>query len=166
METPAKFAPAIDPSEFIQAPAAGPDERIDVGVLFVGGGPAGLAGAIRLMQLLETEPELKAKLGDVPVAVVEKGKYPGAHLVSGAVVNPVAFRRLFPAMPDAEFPFRGPVGGEAVYYLTPTGQVRIPTPPTMKNHGYFSGSLSEMGRWLGERAEALGVMMLNETTAS
>ncbi len=164
-EIPARYAPTLDPSAFIREPAAGPDERIEVGVLFVGGGPAGLAGAIRLAQLLETAPALKEKLGDVPLAVVEKGKYPGAHLVSGAIVNPVAFRQLFPGMPDREFPFRGPVAGETVYLLTPSGQLRIPTPPTMKNHGYFSASISEMARWLGERAEALGVMMLNETTA-
>lgn len=164
-EIPARYSPSLDPSEFLQAPTAAPDERIDVGVLFVGGGPAGLAGAIRLMQLLEGEPAVKDLLGDVPVAVVEKGKYPGAHLLSGAVVNPMAFKRLFPALPDSELPFRGPVSGEAVYLLTESGQVRIPTPPTMKNHGYFSASLSEIGRWLGERAEGLGVMMLNETTA-
>ncbi len=164
-EIPARYRPRIDPSEFIKAPEAGPDERIDVGVLFVGGGPAGLAGAIRLAQLLEQSPELKEKLGETPIAVVEKGKYPGAHLVSGAVVNPFAFRRLFPEMKDSDFPFRGAVPGEAVYYLTESGQIRIPTPPTMKNHGFYSASISEIGRWLGERAEALGVMMLNETTA-
>ena len=164
-DIPARYAPQVDPSEFIVAPEAGPDERIDVGVLFVGGGPAGLAGAIKLAQLLETTPGLKEKFGEVPIAVVEKGKYPGAHLVSGAVVNPVAFHELFPAMSPSDLPFRGPVTGEAVYYLTESGSARIPTPPTMKNHGYYSASISEMARWLAERAEALGVMLLNETTA-
>ena len=163
---PAQYKPPVNEQEFIATPAAGPDERIDVGVLFVGGGPAGLAGAIRLAQLLETAPDVKAQLGDTPIAVVEKGKYPGAHLVSGAVVNPVAFRKLFPDVSESELPFRGPVGGEAVYYMTASGSMRIPTPPTMKNHGYFAASISEIGRWLGERAEGLGVMMLNETTAS
>ena len=165
-EVPARYQPKVDPAEFITAPAAGPDERIDVGVLFVGGGPAGLAGAIRLSQLLEKAPEVKAALGDTPVAVVEKGKYPGAHLVSGAVVNPVAFRTLFPDLKDADFPFRAPVGGEAVYFLTEGGATRMPTPPTMKNHGYFAASLSEIGRWLAEKAESAGVMMLNETSAA
>ena len=162
---PANYKPKVDESEFIAEPQAGPDERIDVGVLFVGGGPAGLAGAIRFAQLLDGAPELKAQLGDTPVAVVEKGKYPGAHLVSGAVVNPVAMRRLFPDVGESELPFRGPVGGEAVYYLTDSGSMRIPTPPTMKNHGYFAASISEMARWMSERAEAAGVMLLNETTA-
>ena len=165
-EVPARFRPQTRPADFIVEPAAGPDERIDVGLLFVGGGPAGLAGAIRFSQLLETAPDLKAQLGDTPVAVVEKGKYPGAHLVSGAVVNPIAFETLFPGMPAADFPFRSRVRGEAVYFMTEGGATRIPTPPTMKNHGYYSASISEMARWLGEKAEAAGVMMLNETTAA
>ena len=165
-DVPAKYGPALTPGEFIQEPRAGSDERIDVGVLFVGGGPAGLAGAIRLAQLLETAPDVKQRLGDVPIAVVEKGKYPGAHLVSGAVVNPIAFKKLFPDKSDADFPFRTSVRNEAVYVLTENASQRIPTPPTMKNHGYFSASLTEMARWLAEQAEGLGVMMLNETTAS
>jgi electron-transferring-flavoprotein dehydrogenase len=156
----------VKPSDFIAEPAAGPDERIDVGVLFVGAGPAGLAGAIRLAQLLEREPDLKASLGDVPIAVVEKGKYPGAHAVSGAVVNPVAFYKLFPDRKDDALPFRAPVTGEAVYLLTETGSFRAPVvPPTMKNHGNYVASLSEIARWLGGQAEAAGVMLLNETPA-
>jgi len=162
---PAEFAPPA-PADVIAAPAAGPDDRIDVGVLFVGGGPAGLAGAIRLSQLLETAPEIQERLGEVPVAVVEKGKYPGAHLVSGAVVNPAPLKALFPDVADADLPFRQPVSGEAVYFLTDTGATRVPTPPTMRNHGYYTASLSEVARWMGERAEAAGVMLLNETTAS
>lgn len=165
-QVPARFQPSIAATEFITEPRAAADERIEVGVLFVGAGPAGLAGAIRLAQLLDTAPDLKAALGDVPIAVAEKGKYPGAHLVSGAVVNPVAMKTLFPDTPDADFPFRGPVTGEAVYFLTRTGALRVPTPPTMKNHGNVTASLSEVARWMGERAEALGVMLLNETTAS
>lgn len=165
-DVPARYQPQSQPTDFIAAPAAGPDERIDVGVLFVGGGPAGLAGAIRFSQLLETAPELKAQLGDTPVAVVEKGKYPGAHLVSGAVVNPIAFKKLFPDLADSDFPFRTNVRSEAVYFMTEGSATRIPTPPTMKNHGYFSASISEMARWLGDKAEGLGVMMLTETTAS
>ncbi len=163
---PARFRPEAQPDEFLVAPRAGPDERIDVGVLFVGAGPAGLAGAIRLAQLLESAPDVKARLGETPIAVVEKGKYPGAHLVSGAVVNPVAFRTLFPNLGDSEFPFRGPVSGEAVYYLTPGAAIRMPTPPTMKNHGFFSASIAEIARWLGEKAEAAGVTILTETTAA
>ena len=162
---PAWYRPHLDPQEFIVAPAAGPDERIDVGVLFVGAGPAGLAGAIRLAQLLGGAPAVKERLGEVPVAVVEKGKYPGAHAVSGAVLDPVALRKLFPEVPEANLPVRSRVEREAVYLLTPTGSIRIPTPPTMGNHGNFTASLSEVARWMGERAEALGVTLLNETVA-
>jgi len=165
-EVPARFRPPVRSADFIQEPAAGPDERIDVGVLFVGAGPAGLAGAIRLTQLLDGAPDIKAALGDVPVAVVEKGKYPGAHAVSGAVVNPVAFRKLFPGVADAELPFRGAVTGESLYLLSEKRAIRAPlVPPTMRNHGNFVASLSEIARWLGERAEAAGVMLLSDTAA-
>ena len=163
---PGDYRPKIDHTEFLHVPEAGPDERIEVGVLFVGAGPAGLAGAIRFAQLLDGSPEVRKRLGDVPVAVVEKGKYPGAHLVSGAVVNPIAFRRLFPELADQDLPFRCPVPGEAVYLLTETGAIRSPfVPPTMGNHGNFVASISEIGRWLAEKAEGLGVTILNETSA-
>src|SRR5205807_1294071 len=85
---PSDSPPPFSPREAIAAPTDGDDERIEVGVLIVGAGPAGLACAIRLGQLLEEEPALAERLGDVPVAVVEKGKQPGSHLLSGAVVNP------------------------------------------------------------------------------
>jgi electron-transferring-flavoprotein dehydrogenase len=157
----------VDHTEYLAVPEAGPDERIDVGALFVGAGPAGLAGAIRLAQLLDTAPEVKERLGDVPVAVVEKGKYPGAHLVSGAVVNPIAFRALFPDLPDSALPFRGSVPGEALYLLTERGAIRSPLlPPTMRNHGNFVASVSEIARWLAARAEEAGVTILAETSAT
>ena len=92
---PADFPPPFDASEFVAAPSDPDDERIQVGVLIVGAGPAGLACAIRLGQLLEGAPQIAARLGDVPVAVLEKGKQPGSHLLSGAVVNPLSLRALF-----------------------------------------------------------------------
>jgi electron-transferring-flavoprotein dehydrogenase len=92
---PADFPPPFSPSEVVVAPTDPTSERIEVGVLIVGAGPAGLACAIRLGQLLEQSPETAERLGEVPVAVVEKGKAPGSHLLSGACVNPRALRRLF-----------------------------------------------------------------------
>src|SRR5439155_12918539 len=92
---PSDFPPPFDVSEAIAPPTDPEDERIELGVAIVGAGPAGLACAIRLGQLLEDAPAVAERLGDVPVAVVEKGKQPGSHLLSGAVVNPRALRRLF-----------------------------------------------------------------------
>ncbi len=162
---PADHPPPFTSAEVVVAPEAGPDERIDVGILIVGGGPGGLACAIRLGQLLDEHPEIREQLGDYPVAVVEKGKQPGSHLLSGAVVNPRALRTLFAgrlAMED--LPTYGPVHGEAVYVLSKRRAARIPPPPTMRNHGNWIVSLSELGRFLGEQAEAVGTTLLPETT--
>jgi electron-transferring-flavoprotein dehydrogenase len=165
MPRPADFPPPVDPAEFVAEPTDPLDERIDVGALIVGAGPAGLAAAIRLGQLLEERPDVRDRLGDVPVAVVEKGKAPGAHLLSGAVVNPRALRQLFPGMHSEDMPFFGPVVREGLYYLTPKRAVRIPAPPTMWNHGNFVASICELAGWLAERAEELGVTIVPETTA-
>ncbi|HET8653496.1 MAG TPA: 4Fe-4S dicluster domain-containing protein [Gaiellaceae bacterium] len=163
---PSDFRPPFDSGEYVSPPTDPREERIDVGVLVVGAGPAGLACAIRLGQLLEESPETAERLGDVPVAVLEKGKAVGAHILSGAVVNPRALRRLFRARARVEdMPFYGPVEHEAVYYLTRGSALRIPTPPTMKNDGNYVASLSQLTRWLGEQAEAGGAYLLPETAA-
>jgi electron-transferring-flavoprotein dehydrogenase len=164
---PADYAPPFSPDEAIGTPTDPPDERIEVGVLIVGAGPAGLACAIRLGQLLEEDPQLRERLGDVPVAVLEKGKQPGSHLLSGAVVNPRGLRRLFKGRRQLdELPFFGPVEHESVYFLTSGATFRIPTPPTMKNEGNYVASLSQLGRWLAEQAEEGGAMILPETAAT
>jgi electron-transferring-flavoprotein dehydrogenase len=160
---PADYPPPFDPDEFVLAPG---EPEIEVGVLIVGAGPAGLACAIRLGQLLESAPELAERLGDVPVAVLEKGKQPGSHLLSGAVVNPGSLRRLFAGrVTTSEMPFSGRVEHESVYFLTPRRALRIPTPPTMRNGGNYVASLSQLGRWLAERAEEAGATILPETSA-
>jgi electron-transferring-flavoprotein dehydrogenase len=162
---PADFPPPFEADEFVVEPTAPADERIDVGVLVVGAGPAGLAAAVRLGQLLEERPDVRKRLGEVPVAVLEKGKGPGAHLLSGAVVNPRALRQLFPGMHTEDMPFRGRVVREGLYYLTSKRALRVPAPPTMWNHGNYVASLSELGRWLAERAEELGAAVVPETAA-
>jgi len=163
---PADYPPPFAPSEAIAAPTDPASERIEVGVLIVGAGPAGLACAIRLGQLLEESPETAERLGEVPVAVLEKGKAPGSHLLSGAVVNPRALRRLFRGSPALDaVPTYGEVHGEAVYLLTKGASIRIPPPPTMRNHGNWIVSVSQLGRFLAEQAEAGGAAVLAETDA-
>jgi electron-transferring-flavoprotein dehydrogenase len=163
---PADYPPPFDARDYVAAPTDPEDERIEVGILIVGAGPAGLACAIRLGQLLEDAPEIRERLGEVPVAVLEKGKQSGSHLLSGAVVNPRALRRLFKGRKGVdEMPFYGPVEHESVYFLTPKRALRIPAPPTMKNDGNYVASLSQLGRWLAEQAEEGGAMILPETSA-
>jgi len=166
MTKPADFPPPFRAADYVAAPSDPPDERIEVGILIVGAGPAGLACAIRLGQLLEDAPEIRERLGEVPVAVLEKGKQAGSHLLSGAVVNPRALRRLFKGRKRIdEMPFYGPVEHESVYFLTKQNALRIPAPPTMKNEGNYVASLSRLGRWLAEQAEEAGAMLLPETAA-
>jgi electron-transferring-flavoprotein dehydrogenase len=163
---PADFPPPVAESEFLAAPTDPADERIEVGVLVVGGGPAGLAAAIRVAQLLEERPGLRGQLGETPICVLEKGKVPGSHVLSGAVVNPRGLKLLFPDTHAADFPFEGPVEHDAVYLLSPRRAVRLPTPPTMQNDGNWIASMSRLTRWLAERAEELGVTIVPETVAS
>ena len=164
---PSDYPPPWSPDEAIAAPSDPPDERIEVGVAIVGAGPAGLACAIRLGQLLEDDPETLERLGDVPVAVIEKGKQPGSHLLSGAVVDPRALATLFDGRKRVdELPLGRPVEGERVYLLTKGSAVPIPPPPTMRNHGNSIVSLSRFGRWLAEQAEEAGAMILSETAAT
>jgi electron-transferring-flavoprotein dehydrogenase len=167
MARPFDFPPPFGPTDAIAAPTDLPEERIEVGVLIVGGGPGGLACAIRLGQLLEEHPEVRERLGEVPVAVLEKGKQPGSHLLSGAVVNPRPLRELFRGhLTMADLPTYGEVPGEAVYVLSRRSAVRIPPPPTMRNHGNVILSLSALGRFLAEQAEGLGIAVLPETSAT
>jgi electron-transferring-flavoprotein dehydrogenase len=163
---PSEFPPPWSTSDAIASPTDPVDERIEVGFLIVGAGPAGLAAAIRLGQLMEEDRATAERLGEVPVAVLEKGKTPGAHLLSGAVVNPRGLQRLFKGRKRIdEMPFYGEVHGESVLFLTKRRALRIPTPPTMVNHRNLVASVSRLGRWLAEQAEELGVTILPETSA-
>jgi electron-transferring-flavoprotein dehydrogenase len=152
MIVPAKHQPELDLDRLIVREAPG-DEATPLDVLFVGAGPAGLAGAIRLAQLVRED----AGLGEVEIGVLEKAGSLGEHNLSGAVVDPRPFHELFPDLADAEFPFFGPVRGERIYWLSEKGKLRLPAPPEMRNHGNFVASICEIVRWLGERAEQLGV---------
>ena len=156
---PSRHQPALRQDRFIVSDA--PDaEAVPMDVVFVGAGPAGLAGAIELARLAAEGAEAGTGPSEIEVAVLEKAEGLGEHNLSGAVVDPRAFRELFPGTPDSEFPFRRPVEREAVYFLREGGAMRIPTPPTMRNHGNYVASICEIVRWLGERAEEAGVNVL------
>src|SRR6187397_1908084 len=164
---PSEFPPPFDSESVIAAPTDPADERIEVGIAIVGGGPAGLACANRLMQLLENEPELTEKLGEVPVAVIEKGKVAGAHLLSGANMKPSAMEELFPDLPKEEWPVYQEVTKDAVYLLTSKAALPLkPMPPNFRNHGNYVTSVSKLGRFLAEKAEEAGVYILSETAAT
>ncbi|HWO16841.1 MAG TPA: electron-transfer flavoprotein:ubiquinone oxidoreductase [Solirubrobacterales bacterium] len=164
---PSEFPPPFDANEAIGPPTDAEDERIEVGVAIVGGGPAGLACANKLMQLLEDEPELTEKLGEVPVAVIEKGKVAGAHLLSGANMKPSAMEELFPDLDKSEWPVYGEVKKDAVYLLTSKAALPLkPMPPNFRNHGNYVTSVSKLGRFLADKAEEAGVYILSETAAT
>ena len=145
------------------APELEPREAMECDVVVVGAGPAGLATAIRLRQLAaETGRELS-------VIVLEKGSEVGAHILSGAVIDPIGLDRLIPDWKEKGAPVKTPVTEDRFYYLGPSGAIRIPNlvmPPLMSNHGNYIVSLGDVVRWLGEQAAGLGVDIYPEFAAS
>jgi electron-transferring-flavoprotein dehydrogenase len=153
---PIQYQPALPLDRLILRQPPGP-EAIEMDVLIVGAGPAGLSCAIELARLVKRDQSAAGGLGDINIGVLEKAESLGEHSLSGAVVNPRAFQELFPEHKVEELPFRQPVEAESVYLLTQRRAQRIPTPPTMHNKSYHTASLCEIVRWMGERAEEAGV---------
>lgn len=135
-------------------------ESVPLDVVFVGAGPAGLSGAIHLARLLKS-----TSMNDIQIGVLDKAANLGGHTLSGAVINPRSMRTLFPELQDSDFPFRSKVKGDRVYLLTECGQIRLPTPPPMHNEGNYVASLCEVVRFLGQKAEELGVNIFSSFPA-
>ncbi|HEY7786247.1 MAG TPA: electron transfer flavoprotein-ubiquinone oxidoreductase [Pyrinomonadaceae bacterium] len=145
-------------------------ETLEMDVVFVGAGPANLSSALHLARLVKEhnqafqEGKREGKpLGDIEIGVIEKGAYVGAHILSGAVMDPRALRELMPDFVEQGAPLESPVNEDYFLYLTKQHAIRSPiTPPPLKNHGYYIVSLNRLTAWLGEKCEEAGVNIFPE----
>ncbi len=149
-------------------------ERIEMDVVFVGAGPANLASALHLKNEIKRHDELVGRgvkpgrqIGEIEIAIVEKGPFVGAHILSGAVMDPIAIRELMPDFLEQGCPVDSVVTEDAFWYLTEKKRINAPiVPPPLKNKGKYIISLSRMCEWLGEKCEEAGINVFPEFPAS
>src|SRR6266700_8117093 len=140
-------------------------ESLELDVLFVGARPANLSGALHLAHLIKQHNKAIEKgerqgesLGEIEIGVIEKGAFVGAHILSGAIMDPRALKELIPDFLEQGAPVESPVKEDFFLYLTEKRAIRSPvTPPPLRNHGYYIVSLNRLTAWLGEQCEAEGV---------
>lgn len=145
-------------------------ESLEMDVVFVGAGPANLSGALHLARLVrehnaavESGARKGAALGEIEIGVIEKGASVGAHILSGAVMDPRALAELMPDFIEQGAPVEAPVTSDEFVYLTKSRAVKSPiTPPPLRNHGYLIVSLNRLTAWLGEKCEEAGVNIFPE----
>src|SRR5436853_6325981 len=145
-------------------------ESLEMDVVFVGAGPANLSGALHLARLVAEHNEAVTggkregkSLGEIQIAVIEKGSSVGAHILSGAVMDPRGLAELIPDFVEQGAPLESPVKEDHFLYLTPKHAIRSPvTPPPLVNHGYYIVSLNRLTAWLGEKCEEAGVNIFPE----
>lgn len=149
-------------------------EQLEMDVVFVGAGPANLAAALHLKNIIkEHDADINAgrgegkPVGEIEIAVIEKGASVGAHILSGAVMDAAALRELMPDFIEQGCPVDCQVTDDAFWYLTEKSKIQSPvTPPPLKNHGYYIASLSRVCEWLGEKCEEAGINVFPEFPAS
>src|SRR6266545_4647174 len=139
-------------------------DTLEVDILFIGAGPASLAGALRLRQLINKHNgEHGGALGEITIAVIEKSREIGSHIISGAVMDIRPLAELLPDYKELGAPLEAEVGKEDVSYLTRRFKIRSPIiPPPLRNHGKYVVSLNKIVRWLGPIVEAADVMLIPE----
>src|SRR5262249_62015473 len=138
-------------------------ESLEMDVVFVGAGPANLSGALHLANLLEKAKGEGKDLGEIQIAVIEKGATIGAHTLSGAVMDPKGLAELIPDFKEKGAPLESEVKDDQFLYLTKTRAIKSPiNPPPLNNHGYYIVSLNRLTAWLGEQGQAAGINIFPE----